>query len=151
RDALRFTLLQKDFALHPLGALGYWTDAVATVDEPGQRYRIAVTSGPHQNNDEGFTYPFMGRRLQNQLVYVPVSGDGHVAPLGGCPADALDRTANFGIWRLRLRKEHVTRVVAFEPPSVELGWMENDPAEFARLAGDTQWGIFKVQVAPDGP
>jgi hypothetical protein len=34
------------------------------------------------------------------------------------------------------------------PESVEMEWMEADPARFERLAGDSRWGVFHRR-APD--
>jgi hypothetical protein len=147
RDRLRPELLQHDFALHRFASWNYWAGAVAVVDDPAVHRRIAVTSGPWQNLDNWFVYPFMGRRLQNDVVYVPIAGDGRIRHFG---LDGLNQelstTASAWAWQLRLREQHITEVVSFRPASIELAWMEANPDGFERLAGSpADWGVFRLR------
>jgi hypothetical protein len=150
RDGLRLSLFHDDFALHWFADWRYWEPEIAAFDDPAHKYRIAITSGSWQNNDEWFVYPFMGRRLQNVVRYVPISDDGRIRPLAGGQFDEdLDRHANFWAWHLRLQRNHVTHVISFGPKSIELSWMEQHPDAFEHIAGiPRDWGIFRVRDSP---
>ncbi len=148
RDGLRPALLQHDFTLHGFAEWRYWAPWVGTVDQPGHRHRIAVTSGPRQNSDHWFAYPFMGRRFQNDLVYVPISGDGKIRHFGaGFTNEELVHAGSSWAWRIRLQRQKITHVLSFGPESTELVWMVADPDHFERVAGEPgdTWGIFRVK------
>src|SRR5262249_32042678 len=72
RDAFPLPLYHNDFTLHWFADWRYWEPHIAQFDDPDHPYRFAVTSGSWQNSDEWFVYPFMGRRLQNEVRYVPI-------------------------------------------------------------------------------
>ena len=125
----------------------YYVDAALAVDGSNRSHRIAMTSGPDRRLDNWFPSQFMGRDLQNEVLYVPVSGDGTVHHFGGgnLIADYV-RTADYISWRNRLRSMHVTEVMSFRPPSLELRWMERNPSEFLRITGrEGSWGLFAVR------
>jgi hypothetical protein len=147
RDTLRDPLLHSDYGLHWFAGWRYWAQAVSLVDHPGEHYRISVTSGSVQNTDNWFVYLFMGRRLQNEVVYVPVSGDGRLDHFGRDEEyERLARRANYWAWRLRLHNQGVTHVLSFEPSSLEIGWMLDHPESFERMTGRTgNWGLFRVK------
>jgi hypothetical protein len=138
-----------DYTLHWFAAWRTWMPAVALVDNPPERYRIAITSAPTQNADNWFAYPFMGRRLQNEVVYVPISGDGHLRHFGSEQENAdLLHTADFWAWNLRLRRAGVTHVMSFSPPGMESAWMAAHPESFERLAGRVDdWSLYLVRQA----
>jgi hypothetical protein len=144
RDDLRFELFRREFLIHPIHP--YWLEAAAIVDRPQTPHRIAVTSGPWQDLDNWVVYPFLGRALQNQVTYVPVSRDGAIHHFGlGSLNDQYVRTADLARWEARLREQDFTEVMSFRPPSIELDWMESHPAQFRRLAGEAgDWGLFAV-------
>ena len=145
RGRLRNDLFAQDFALHATPK--YWTAAVGLVDDPDVARRIAITSGPHQNIDNWFASPFLGRSLQNEVVYEPVSADGIIRRFGPGDMNAeMVRTASFEAWHRRIRERRVTDVMSFMPPSIELGWMETHPELFEKRHGDRgSWGLFKVK------
>jgi hypothetical protein len=150
RDRLRPALMGSDYTLHWFAAWRTWADAAALMDDPREPHRIAVTSGPIQNNDNWFVYPFMGRRLQNEVMYVPVSGDGNVRPFGSPEVYAeLVRTADFRSWVGRLEDRHISHVMTFYPPGVEAGWMDTHAERFERVAGSPgDWELFRVRALP---
>jgi hypothetical protein len=144
RLAWRHDLIGRDSVLHPLPQ--YWADAVPLIDRPGRHLRIAVTSGPHQNLDNWFTYPFLGGSFQNDVVYVPVSRDGRVRHVGAPDVTReLYATADFEAWYARLDERAVTHVLSFEPPSIEQEWMDGRADLFERETGVPQrWGLYRV-------
>jgi hypothetical protein len=141
-DRLRGELARIGFVRGPVEP--YWLDASVLVDQPSRPRRIAVTSGPWVMGDNWFVYPFLGRRLQNEVLYVPVARDGAIRHFGSPAVNAeYLLEADFSSWLKRLRRERVTHVMSFSPPSVELGWMESHPELFARLSGGAgDWGLF---------
>jgi len=150
RDGHRHELFVRDFALHGFGSSQYWASGVPAVDDPARPRRIAVTSGPHQNLDNWFAYPFMGRTLQNEVLYIPITMDGQVHHFGGGNLnETLSAAASYPAWVSRLQHQRISEVVSFEPPSVELGWMEHHPETFERIAGAPgRWGVFRVRMLP---
>jgi len=148
RDQLRFELYRSDFMIHPVHL--YWLDAARAVDSSAERRRIAITSGPHEDLDNWLVYPFLGRELQNEVLYVPPSRDGAIHHFGRSDANAdYAQSADFTSWENRLRERGVTDVLSFRPASLELGWMESHPERFQRLAGEAgDWGFFSVVESP---
>lgn len=151
RDALRQDFIGMDIALHVTPR--YWAKALPAVDARGVNRRIAVTSGPWQDLDNWFVYPFMGRRLQNRVLYVPVSPDGTVEPFrSGTTLDGMARSADYEAWIDRLRQHDVTDIMSFKPASLELLWMDRHPERFERLAGlDGYWGLYRVRGGASSP
>jgi hypothetical protein len=147
RDGLRSQLFHSDYTLHWFGGWRYWADAADIMDVPRQHLRVAVLGGAEQNEDNWFVYPFMGRRLQNEVVYVPPTGTGRVQNYdGGQLWTNLVQSSNYWAWRMRLGTNHISHVMSFRPASIELGWMEAHPESFERLAGAPgDWGLFAVR------
>ncbi len=153
RTVHRHELFAHDFVFLPFfaraaapGPFAFdWTPAISLVDDPRTHYRIAVTSGPHQDLDNWFVYPFLGRRFQNDVVHVPIAADSWLRSASHATADQATAGAGFDAWRNRLAEQRISRVLSFAPTSVELNWMEHDPDRFRRLAGqDGVWGLFAV-------
>jgi hypothetical protein len=140
RDATRHLAFQYDFALHPFS--NHWASAVKQVDEPRGAHRIAVTGGPSQDAHDWFIYPFMGARFQNTIHYVPPTRDGRVAHFG--PQGDFAERVDLDAWNVSLDERQITDVLSFLPRSAEQAWMERHPERFVRLAGDMNWGLFRV-------
>jgi hypothetical protein len=154
RDGLRQDLLERDFVIHE--DRKDWAVAVRFVDRPDHPVTLAVTSGPKRSMDNWFAYPFLGRRLQNTVVYVPVSRDGAIRPFGDEAAmETFWKTADYDAWRRRLHERGVAYVMSFDPASLEMEWMDGRPGEFRRLSGeDGKWGLYRVgslTALPDTP
>jgi hypothetical protein len=149
-DRLRGELARIGFVRGPVEP--YWLDASILVDQPSRPRRIAVTSGPWVMGDNWFVYPFLGRRLQNEVFYVPVARDGAIRHFGSPTVnEEYLLAADFPSWLERLRLERVTHVMSFSPASVELGWMESHPDLFVRLrGGEGDWGLFALGGGPQG-
>jgi hypothetical protein len=144
RSAWRYQLMAEGMSIHPVPK--YWLGAARAVDSPREAYRIAVTSGPYAQADNWLTYPLLGSRLQNTLVYVPLSRSGEVLAANDPRYLAeADRQA----WLERLVRTRAAAVMSFLPAGPELGWMESDPERFARAAGDGKnWGLYVVRPRP---
>lgn len=146
RDTHRYELWEADYTLHPFGAAQYWPSVAAELDTPQMPRRIAVTSGPERRLDNWFVYPFMGRRLQNEVLYVPLSSDRRVHHFGE-PDDnrRYAEVADYDIWKGQIMLQGVTDVVSFVPRSIELTWMEQHPEHFQHVSGYPGfWGVYHV-------
>jgi hypothetical protein len=128
RETNRYQMLRASTVLDRVPK--YWVDAAAAADAPPTRRKIAVTAGPLQTADNWFLYHFLGRKLQNELTYVPV--------------------VDVDAWQHTLSEQQVTHVMSFIPTSTELQWMEERPQQFQRVAGEKgQWGLFAVSATTE--
>jgi hypothetical protein len=133
------------FSLHPIR--NYWIEAshpLGKERQEGEDLRIAVTSGGHQNADTWFMYPFLGPDFGHTLLYVPISQDGHHIAYG--PDQPRMKRGRCSAWVRGLLEEDASHVMSFWPRSVELDWMQRNPAAFTLLAGnDLDWGLFRIE------
>ena len=104
------------------------------VDDPGSSNEIAVTVGWDGRGVNWFVYPFLGRRLQNNIDYVPVTPDGSIIPLR-VKRHRLDE-ADAQSWYRRLEKRGIDYVAALSPPSIETQVMR-DSSTFQLVARDS--------------
>ncbi len=144
RDRTRWEVYRDEGTRSYHGLLRYWVPAAERLDQPGISHRIAVTSAPWQNGDNWLVYPFLGRRFQNELMYVPISESGEIVPFDGTPRYL--ETSHTAAWVARLYRHGVTHVMSFWPPSVEGHWMLSHPQFFVPLSVSRKWGgCFRVR------
>ena len=145
RSHLRGQAVDGSTQLHQMSR--YWSEAAARVDDPSTARTIAVTAGSDRNSDNWFAYFFLGRELQNRLIYVPITSDGRVVHVG----PGVDRRAHAdqATWLARMLASGATHVLSFRPQSIEQEWMESDPGHFGKLVGGTKWGLFSVLRAAE--
>jgi hypothetical protein len=137
RDLFRYELASNAIVTHE--APRFPADVLAAMNGRAGR-TVAFTSGPRQTADNWLVYPFLGSRLQNTPVYVPISRSGRLIPH---PDPEYLQDADADAWMTRLDARHVDVVVSFSPPGPELAWMEARPLAFRRLNGDGQdWGVY---------
>ncbi|HVZ30792.1 MAG TPA: hypothetical protein VG963_00115, partial [Polyangiaceae bacterium] len=136
RDETRSAAFHQSFALHPF--LRYWADGVDPLDDPRTAHRIAITGGEHQDAPAWFFYPFFGRRLQNEITYVPATKDGGIAQFG--PFGDFSTRKDLTRWEERLDAARIDHVISFFPRSIEQDLMEAAPQRFVKIAGDFHWG-----------
>jgi hypothetical protein len=141
RDHTRPQAFADSFALHE--SPRYWTAALPFVDVPNKKQSVAITGGPFRRADRWFQYFALGARFQNRLHYVPLSRDGSILQFGP-DADFAVR-ADQASWRKRLRDAGISFVMTFAPRSLEQQWMDAAPHAFERLAGDHEWGLYRVK------
>lgn len=129
----------------------YWAGAVAKLDDPPRVRHIAVTSGPRRNSDHWHMYFLLGRRLQNRLHYVPISADGRIVDFSG--RERRRDEGDFPAWLGRVKADGIDHVMSFDPPGIELEWMEARPDLFVREEGIAgRWGLFALRrQAPGRP
>lgn len=125
--------------MHPFPR--YWLPALAALAKDGNPCRIAVTYGPMQTSHHAFLAPFMGERLQNELVYISPEADGRIIPHD--PEYFKHAKPDVNAWIAALEKSGATHVLAMMPQTLEIEWMEQRPERFQRLAGVRGiWGLY---------
>ncbi|MBL8738733.1 MAG: hypothetical protein JNL12_20055 [Planctomycetes bacterium] len=148
KDSVRATALREGVVLHPFER-GYLPMAIELDRETERQRRIAITSGPSLPNptlpNMWPSYHYLGRRLQNRLVYVSPLPDGRV-PIY-YPSDGWEAQADFETWYRRLVELGVTDVLAQPPVSIELQWMLQHPERFEGAADAAgEGGLFRLRA-----
>jgi hypothetical protein len=117
------------FHLHRLqsayaAAWPLWRD----LDRP-EPLRVAVTAGWDGRGHNWYRYPLLGRRLQNRVLFVPVTASGE--PIDHREAERRAGAASFRHWLTRLVAARVDVVVSLAPRwTVEDAWMRAVPELF---------------------
>lgn len=110
------------FHMHPIHRLyaSAWP-LWRALDDPSPR-RLAVTAGWDGLGHNWYRYPLLGSRLQNRILYVPVTADGGIVDYR--ESDELARRASFAAWLERLVEAEVDHVVSLAPrTTIEDFWM----------------------------
>jgi hypothetical protein len=129
----------------PMASSSLWKQT----DKPGTRFRIAVTAGWDGKGHNWFVYPFFGRYLQNDLVYVPITDTGE--RISGRHRQKVQESANFSRWVKRLREKEVDYIAALAPTTVEARWMVEHEKYFEHVqtGGHQANLLFKFQPSPE--
>jgi hypothetical protein len=141
RDETRPSAIARSYALVHLPR--WWVDGVPFVDEPDRPHLIAITGGPDRSADKWLYYFYLGRRLQNRVRYIVPTGDGKLAH-DGWQGD-LQQRASKDAWLGRLDQAGISEVLTFPTRSLEQTWMEESGDRFEKLAGDEDWGLFRIR------
>jgi hypothetical protein len=94
--------------------------------------RVAVTAGWDGMGHNLFLHPFFGSRLQNEIVFVPVTAGGE--PVAAREGALRARRADYRAWRRRLVERRVDYVAVLAPPPLESTWIEGHPKDFRLVA-----------------
>jgi hypothetical protein len=95
-------------------------------------FRVAVTAGWDGMGHNFFLHPFFGSRLQNEIVFVPVTASGE--PIAARQAALRARHSDYEAWRRRLIERRVDYVAVLSPPTVESTWIRSHPEHFDLVA-----------------
>jgi hypothetical protein len=101
------------------------------LDGPAPR-RIALAAGWDGIGHNVLRYPLLGARLQNRVVYVPITRDGAIIDYER--ADEVQRHADADAWLARLDAQNIDVVVVLDPPPPEAAWIAERPASFDLIA-----------------
>ena len=94
---------------------------------------IAVSAGWHEYGHNWFRYPLLGSRLQNRVVYVPITSDGTVVDYRDDAA--LRARSDYRAWLRRLVEQQIDYLVLLHPEPPEAAWVRAHPDIFTP-AGD---------------
>lgn len=111
-----------------------------------ENLRVAATAGfAGENGHTWFRYPLLGSRLQNRVLYLPITTDGRIIDYADTKEviQSMDRNA----WLERLLEERIDYVMAMMPRHVEHLWIEELPALFhiEQALGEGEWILAKVR------
>ena len=96
--------------------------------DTGSGLVIATSAGWNTYGHNWFRYPFMGSRLQNRVVYVPITEDGSIVDYRD--EDVIDARASYRAWLGRLVDARVDYVVLLPPEPPEAAWVQAHPEIF---------------------
>ncbi len=112
--------------------------------------RIAVVVAPDKAGHNQFLFPLFGARLQNELVWVPVTAAKSESSLE--PVDRY-RNARPDLWLERLARLRVDAIVGLWPATPERDWLTRQPEryEVRRLhASGAPWVAYPRTAAGPG-
>jgi hypothetical protein len=91
---------------------------------------VAVTAGFDGIGHNWYRYPLLGSRLQNQLLYLPITPDGRIFDYGLSP----DRRPRISCdaWLLRVAASNARYLVLLSPLPPEAAWVSRMPRIFVR-------------------
>lgn len=114
------------------------------LDRP-EPLRIAMIAGWDGIGHNWLRYPMSGSRLQNTVVYVPVTEDGSIIDYE--QDDRLRKAASFEAWHRRLLDRKIDIVAPLRPFTIELEWIFEHPQHFVpiELRGDDRIIVFAVR------
>jgi len=110
---------------------------------------VALTGGPVSGDTPWFGYGLLGTRLQNDVVYVPVTSDGLIYD----HAMARRQPADASSWLRRLRERKIDYVASMSGGIVEIAWMLANPHIFElvtpdKVTRDKGRGVWRVHFPP---
>ena len=113
------------------------------VDDPTRPVRIAFTAGWCLWGHHWFVYPLFGRRLQNQLLYVPTTASG--APGSYRPEAPVEPRTTAATWIARLQQARAEVLFVSMPPPPELEWVEANPQVFLLRTSAPGYRIYDLK------
>lgn len=119
------------YDFHHLDASAYGLAPIWDMLEDYPATRIAVMPAP-ASGQTVYLYPAMGRRLQHELIYVPICRNGAAIHLMFRPLG--EECADEPSWRERLLKSGATLLLAGSPPPIEIAWIRPHRDLFALVA-----------------
>ncbi len=115
----------------------------ALCDDPATPRRIAFSTGWYK--DQGYQWywaPLLGRRLQNDLTYVPITTDGSIVEYDD--PTAITAKAGPEAWLRRLSERRIDTLVFFPPFPPEHAWTVSRPNLFLPEGSASPSLVFRV-------
>lgn len=139
RDNTRYNYFKVHSDYVPINEVINLSKGWEFLDHPDEKKTIALTIDWSPPGHRWFFYPLMGRRLQNDIVYISAKYKGEV------PAwqhKGMLRGDDFSVWLSNLEQKKVDYIFVMRPWPVELKWMEQHPDEFQLVFLDPGYKIF---------
>lgn len=117
------------FHMHPLNRLSASAWPIWKALDDAEPHRLAATAGWDRLGHNWYRYPLLGSRLQNRVLYIPVTADGTIVDYR--ERDEVARRGSFVPWLERLVESRIDYVVSLAPRStIEDHWMRQAPELF---------------------
>lgn len=122
---------RRAFELHPFTFEYGSAHTLWRALDDGVPRRIAVSAGWYPPGDNWLRYPYFGGRLQNEVVYVPITSDGTLVNTRDAAASGrLSRDE----WLRRLVGLKIDVLVLLAPEPPEAAWVRSLPSVFLPFA-----------------
>jgi|CXWL01.1.fsa_nt_gi hypothetical protein len=120
------------FHMHALSATYASAWPIWQALDDGTPHRLAVTAGWDSMGHNWYRLPLLGSRLQNLVLYVPITADGSV--INYIDREKVRAAADFKAWVGRLAAARVDYVVSLAPRwTIEDYWMTSSPQLFEKV------------------
>ncbi len=140
RDATRYKYYRRHYDYFYIPKIANLVNGWEFLDQPNRGKRIALSVGWDPPGHIWFFYPLMGRRLQNEVLYVSPK---YVREVPAWLHKNILRGDDARLWLNGIREEKVDFVFVAQPWPQELTWMEADPETFRLVFSTKQCKIFK--------
>ena len=138
RDNNRYSYYRShfDYAYVPRSFVNAWE----FLDDPNEKKIIAMTMNWDPPGHKWFYYPLLGRRLQNDIVYLSAK---YKWTVPSWLHRGQLRGDDFSIWLYNLKKEKADYIFLAKPWPFELRWLLRDNENFKLIFSDRDCMIFK--------
>jgi hypothetical protein len=140
RDNTRYNYFKVHYDYVTINEVSDLSNGWEFLDRPDEKKTIALTMDWSPPGHRWFFYPLMGRRLQNDIVYISAKYKWEV------PAwlhKGMLRGDDFSVWLSNLEQKNVDYIFVMRPWPIELKWMEQHTDEFQLVFLDPRYKIFK--------
>jgi hypothetical protein len=117
-----------------------YTSGWEFLDNLDEHRTIALTMGDNPPGGNWFFYPLLGRKLQNDIVYLSAK---HKWKVPTWVDRGLLRGKNFNIWADNLKKQKVDYVFVVKPWPIELQWIQRNEELFQLVFYHKEFRIYK--------
>jgi hypothetical protein len=138
RDTTRYGYYRGHLDLHTFPRK--FVDAWEFLDQPGEKRRIAMTTGWNPPSHMWFFYPLFGRLLQNDIAYISAKYNWDVPTW--LHRGSL-RGNDFSIWLFNLKREKIDYILVQKPWPIELQWIDRERKLFQLVFSNRDCKIFK--------
>jgi hypothetical protein len=112
------------------------------LDNPREKKTIALAMDWAAPGHNWFFYPLLGRRLQNDVVYLSAQ---YKEDVPAWQHRGMLRGDDLSVWLYNVEKEKVDYVLARTPWPIEVRWMENRRDTFELVVSDKAFKIFRYR------
>ncbi len=140
RDSTRYAYYRRHYDYFNVPKISELVNGWEFLDRPGEKKRVALSVGWDPPGHIWFFYPLMGRRLQNEAMYISSRYRREV------PAwlhQNMLRGDDRNLWLANLGEKKPDYIVAAEPWPNEAAWMEGDRETFRLVFSDKRCRIFR--------